>query len=541
MKSDLQTAITHTKLNRVLFFIFLFLLPHTTWAEQDSLLVDIQLKSVQEHIDASVALLDSDLKKALIESQLALSLSISEKPEVQINAFIQAGSVCFYIGFFDKAGEFWLKALNIAEANNLTYDANRARFNLASLYISLHDFDKAYEKVVPVLNYFNDPKNKDVVKPSQLHALYNNLAVIYSHIKPDGAQAQFNLAITYATANNLKAELVTSQNALLTHFIEFKQWAKADSVARILRAEVPKGGYNYCALLHKRGSIALAKGDEATFLALMNEGETLSKEIGAYKLLHRFAEDLGDYYDSKGNATKALYYKNMRDDVHTQTDENVAHQVLTKSEYEEIIRAVNDAAVQKKTTLNDWGRNILLAVIAIVAFAGLLIGIASAVRKPNNGEVIALATAEQANTPVQTEEEPQPEETKPQPLNSQQELLNLREKLLKDTIAAINTATKKGDSQGALTHSGLVALQNFDLRIQEIDNSFFDALQHKFPDLTPNERRLCMFLKMDMSTKDIIAFTGQSMRAVEIARTRLRKKLGIDNSSTNINSFLRSL
>ena len=47
-------------------------------------------------------------------------------------------------------------------------------------------------------------------------------------------------------------------------------------------------------------------------------------------------------------------------------------------------------------------------------------------------------------------------------------------------------------------------------------------LQH-FPNLTPHDLRLCSYLKMNFSTKEIARLLNISVRAVEISRYRLRK------------------
>lgn len=58
--------------------------------------------------------------------------------------------------------------------------------------------------------------------------------------------------------------------------------------------------------------------------------------------------------------------------------------------------------------------------------------------------------------------------------------------------------------------------------------------------LTPNERKLCAFLRLNMTTKEIAELTEQSPRAVEVARHRLRKKLKL-NRSENLTSYLANL
>lgn len=54
------------------------------------------------------------------------------------------------------------------------------------------------------------------------------------------------------------------------------------------------------------------------------------------------------------------------------------------------------------------------------------------------------------------------------------------------------------------------------------------------PNLSLNERRLAAFLKLQLTTKEIASITGQSIRALEIARTRLRKKIGLTKSELSL-------
>src|SRR3989339_828617 len=80
--------------------------------------------------------------------------------------------------------------------------------------------------------------------------------------------------------------------------------------------------------------------------------------------------------------------------------------------------------------------------------------------------------------------------------------------------------------------------KEFSARFQEVHSGFYEVLIQKFPDLTQNELKLCAYLRLNMSTKDISELTGQSGLTLETARYRLRKKLGITNSDVNLVTFL---
>jgi len=69
--------------------------------------------------------------------------------------------------------------------------------------------------------------------------------------------------------------------------------------------------------------------------------------------------------------------------------------------------------------------------------------------------------------------------------------------------------------------------KEFEVRFEGVHQEFFSKLTEKFPDLTTNEKRISAFLYLDMSSKDISAITGQSIRALNVARTRLRKKFNL--------------
>jgi tetratricopeptide (TPR) repeat protein len=78
----------------------------------------------------------------------------------------------------------------------------------------------------------------------------------------------------------------------------------------------------------------------------------------------------------------------------------------------------------------------------------------------------------------------------------------------------------------------------FELRFKKVHPNFYRTMETDFPRLTLNEKRLCAFLVMDMTTKDISTITGQTAHSINIARSRLRKKLGLTNEEINLSQFL---
>ncbi|MDR1654215.1 MAG: hypothetical protein LBS01_11340 [Prevotellaceae bacterium] len=77
---------------------------------------------------------------------------------------------------------------------------------------------------------------------------------------------------------------------------------------------------------------------------------------------------------------------------------------------------------------------------------------------------------------------------------------------------------------------------NFDI----VHKDFFKTLDKCFPCLSRNEKVLCAYLKMNLSSKEIAMLQNISLRGVEINRYRLRKKMNLERQ-TNLTEFIQKL
>lgn len=76
-------------------------------------------------------------------------------------------------------------------------------------------------------------------------------------------------------------------------------------------------------------------------------------------------------------------------------------------------------------------------------------------------------------------------------------------------------------------------------KIKDNDQEFFKNISEKHPNLTPAELKLCLLLRMNLSTKEIAGLMFQTYDSVRIARTRLRKKLNLSGEE-NLVSYICS-
>ena len=69
--------------------------------------------------------------------------------------------------------------------------------------------------------------------------------------------------------------------------------------------------------------------------------------------------------------------------------------------------------------------------------------------------------------------------------------------------------------------------QHFEIHFDQVHGDFSKRLKDKYPNLSPQDRRLCAYLRMNMTTKEIANLLNITVRGAEISRYRLRKKLGL--------------
>jgi len=105
------------------------------------------------------------------------------------------------------------------------------------------------------------------------------------------------------------------------------------------------------------------------------------------------------------------------------------------------------------------------------------------------------------------------------------EFLNTIKKELQDTKGtnAVNPVIKIID-KNLNNHSDWELFQE---AFNNADKDFLKKVKDKHPNLTPNDLRLCAYLRLNLSSKEIAPLLNISYKSVEIKRYRLRKKMGL--------------
>ncbi|WP_432327011.1 helix-turn-helix transcriptional regulator [Mucilaginibacter sp. P25] len=78
---------------------------------------------------------------------------------------------------------------------------------------------------------------------------------------------------------------------------------------------------------------------------------------------------------------------------------------------------------------------------------------------------------------------------------------------------------------------------NFSMYFDQVHNNFLATMKAKFPGLSSTDLKLCAYLRLNLSSKEIAQLLNISLKGVEISRYRVRKKLQLA-TETNLYDFL---
>lgn len=86
-----------------------------------------------------------------------------------------------------------------------------------------------------------------------------------------------------------------------------------------------------------------------------------------------------------------------------------------------------------------------------------------------------------------------------------------------------------------------ILFDHVDQNYIEFLSSFYNRLLIFHPTITKNEKVICGFVKLGFSTNQIAEFTDKTVHSIEVARTRLRNKMDINNTKISLIQYLDSM
>lgn len=514
---------------------------------QQSINRALQLQDQHEYA-ASSKLLDPYIDNLPVQTTRKDSTQIIDLLRIQGDNF-------YYIGITTRAAELYEHALKIADA----IDETRRAAELSNQLFKIH------------LNSDNTALSRDLVQRSiELYRslndaegvckMLNNLGIC-QYKMGDYAQSlqTYTEALNMASKdNNLRAKLLPT---ILTNLAEthYKQGEYNIANHYLDQAiELNGGRYDNPVVLQSwlnKAEVQAAIGNtEEAHDILRTVGKNIKFEdpyilSDAYNQISQLHLRLGDSLPSLRWGLKA---QAMADSLHTKQENEQLRQILIRYNSERIAdhNKILELNVKRQRMLN----HIMIALIVIfVAFAVFLIYKLRVDRQKN---LLIRTQKEQLMEFERMEHDRKEKEYREQLDHKNRQLTSYSidaasiselHKILIDSLKRM-----RGGANPAFKseiNDDIALLQNFnhtevneDFRVyfNEVHPDLFKRLSEKFPALTPNDLRLCSYLYLGMSTKEIAALTFREIRSVESSRLRLRKKLGI-HGEQSLHDFLHSI
>ena len=120
-------------------------------------------------------------------------------------------------------------------------------------------------------------------------------------------------------------------------------------------------------------------------------------------------------------------------------------------------------------------------------------------------------------------------------------------------MAVLSESVRRGDTKAKLTKHIQDIRKSIQTNMNDDDNwekfeenfnlvydDFMKKLSTRFPELKISDRKLCAYLRMGLSSKEMASLLNIPIRSIETARYRLRKKLSLE-SGTNLTEFIKHM
>jgi tetratricopeptide (TPR) repeat protein len=498
------------------------------------------------YLRLSKILLEADPTEALEYAQRASQLATNLGADSLIAySNLYQGNAFLHSGIYSRALQFYIDVIpgSIERKDSLLLAVAYA--NMGNVYYFQGDYENALKNDLIALNYFVIDR-RDATGLLKRANLLSNIGTIYDETKKfDEAEKYYNEAHKLALALDNHEVLGNVLNNLGTMYrdkgmndLAIKYYTDA--------LQLRERNGNKFGMARSNYSLGLYHFNEKNFsqaTSYLSKSVELATEVGSMQTVSSAAQYLYQSLKQSGDSAKALQslelYMQVKDSLYNEQSTRKIAQLEAQFEFDK--RQKEAEIAQRRRELYYSLSGALLLVLLLIAAILFLIQ-KNKLRKAEIKE--AKLNTEQAILRNDLETKKKELTTNIMFLLSKNELINsISEELL--TIRK----SIPGDSQKVLQKVILDLQSNlqpelwqeFEYRFQQVHENFYQSLTARFPDLTPSERRLCAFLKLNMTTKEISSLTHQNAKSIDVARTRLRKKLGLTGTDQNLVTFLEQL
>jgi len=472
------------------------------------------------------------------------------EPRDVIGLYLGLGNVYSMQTNLYRAQDAFFTGLKIAEEHNDSLYLPRFYNNIAIIYANLEDNYKSLEYYSKALKLFEHLKD-----PYFVGNTLNNIGNTYFELKKnDSAYLYLNKALKIGkqisnyygltkTYSNL-GRLAFSEGRTLDALELFeKSQSVADSLVGDFWGSRP---YIFAVIYRHKGDAYFQLNDYKKALYFYHQALSGASVSSNLAMMTEVSQKLADLFHQQGNKDSAyFYYKNftvLNDSLLRIKSNQKITELTLQYEFD---KERKQQKLESELIEAKHNRIELIYLLAIISAVASFLIIAFLYFLQNNR--IRRKNLEQKMVLLEKEKLSKELDFKNKELTT-----NVMYLLKKNEFISAISDKLKNTNQGQKADNETVIKNviseldksitqdtwtEFEVRFQEVHVDFYNSLSRQFPDLTPNELRLCAFLRLNMTSKEISSITYQSTESLKTARYRLRKKLGLDRDE-NLIAFL---
>jgi len=464
----------------------------------------------------------------LLDDQVADNQDSTTIQNKYIRLFTQIGTCYFNMNYYDKALTYYKQCLKTVEKikeNDQESSYLRKMVilyaNIGSAYLSQYDNERAQLNFEKALEYNAALKNPDFDA-----SLYNNMGIICKERKEyDKAFQYYNKSLAIRIKQRDTAGMAQTNNNLGNAFILIGEYKMA--------------------------------------IEILNSVLQMSKQTHSLITQMKASEFISGAYEKQGNYAKALemhkLFKTLQDSIINTEQVQSALRLELQYQYEKQ-RKIDE--LQKQIVIANKERKALIYMIisAVLLFSFAIVILLNRNQriKMKQGKLLQESlllesknlSLEKQNLLMEKQNLEMELEFRNKELSTHVMYLFKKNEFISSIISKLLAAKSKDNSENNVwimeilremqSNVDNTVWEEFERRFQQVHEDFYEKLRLKYSDLTPNEIKICAFMKLNMTTKDISAITFQSVKSIQVARNRMRKKMGITRDE-NLISIIQQL
>ena len=464
--------------------------------------------------------------------------------------FMVLGNIYLAQGNYSEALMYYQKSQLISEENDFNTILPHIHNNTGIIYTKLGEDDKALNHLIKAYSGFKTLNLIDNVA----HAVSGIAAIHLNNSKDSLAISYYNEALRmFKEADNLR-EASSIYCALGNYEFERGNFTQAldyyvegyNQIDKQSTEYLGPKSHLYVEILAYMGRIHFYLGNKQKAIEYLEESLTLALQNHYVNWIEFSTHELSVIYENEGEFGNALkyfkVYEQYGDSILNESSIKRFTQLEMQFEFDKRLREkeLEDILKQNTQRRKELIYLILIGIGVFVAIIAILLYMIQ--RSKTTKAELKRKNLKLEHDTLQQELDYRNKElaTNVLYLLRKNEFITATAEQLKKAKLNFKIENQKiiqDIIRDLLLNSSKDVWKEFEVRFQEVHSEFYDNLNKRFPDLTPNEKKICSFLRLNMSTKEISAITYQSVRSIDMARFRLRKKIGLD-SEENLISFL---